>query len=108
MSALSWIENPTVSCVHQGCIRLRRLEEKDELRPGPLGTTRPRQCTQRYRVCMQELGADDSLRCVPAAPWREIELRAGCWRRSAAELHWSPCVTVQAVTARCMGRSSPN
>jgi hypothetical protein len=109
-SAFSWIENPTVSCVqgYSGCPVLKKNTSCWVARPVPLGTTRPRRCAQRYRVSMHELGADDSLRCFPATPWREIELRAGCWRGSAAELHWSPCVTVQAVTARCVGRSSPN
>jgi hypothetical protein len=45
---------------------------------------------------------------VPATPQREIASRAGCWLRSTAEGHWSPSVTVQAVTARCVGRNSQN
>jgi hypothetical protein len=67
----------------------------------------------RYRMSMlHEMGANVSIqsRCSasPATPRREIASRAGCWLRSTAEGHWSPSVTVQAVTARCVGRNSQN
>jgi hypothetical protein len=50
----------------------------------------------------------EPLRCVPGNSRGKIAKRADCWLRSTAQVHWSPFVPVQAVTARCVGRNSQN
>jgi hypothetical protein len=54
---------------------------------------------------LQEVGADDSLRCVPGNSPEGDRITGRLLHGGG---HWSPAVTVQAVTARCMGRNSPN
>jgi hypothetical protein len=67
--------------------------------------------TSIYSSCMlQELGANDPIRSRRGASLAtflgDIASRAVCWLRSAAQRHWSPSVTVQAATVRCMGHNS--
>jgi hypothetical protein len=57
--------------------------------------------------CMQTAHTK-SLRPQQLPDVKSQHRHAGCWLRSVAQRHGSPSVTVQAATARCMGRNSQN